>query len=162
MLTSRPLFQIQEGIALTCSIQRLRKGLLRLRTHTRARKHNEFQVDTDDTILTNEHRKDRISIAMKKLGNMTRKLLDKHATTDVFAKGGLLLGGQAKSRKKAIGKTESKRELIYASIKYFEGQLDERRARLKECILRSSNPNSRFIVPSYKQLYRQRMRGRLN
>ena len=122
----------------------------------------ELQGDTDDTILTNEQRKDRISIAMKKLGNMTRKLLDKHATTDVFAKGGLLLGGQSKSRKKAIGKTESKRELIYASIKYFEGQLDERRARLEECILRSSNPNSRFIVPSYKQLYRQRMRGRLN
>ncbi len=99
---------------------------------------------------------------MKKLGNMTRKVLDKHATTDVFVKGGLLLGGQSKSRKKAIGKTECKRELIYASIKYFEGQLDERRARLEECILRSSNPNSRFIVPSYKQLYRQRMRGRLN
>jgi hypothetical protein len=94
---------------------------------------------------------------MKKLGNMKRKQMDKNATTDAYAKGGLLLGAQEKSRKKAIAKVEGKRDLIYQSMDYFDGQLTSRREHLEECIIRSADPSTRFVVPSYKQLYHERM-----
>jgi hypothetical protein len=47
--------------------------------------------------------------------------MDKSATTDAYAKGGLLLVGQEKSRKKAIAKVDGKRDLIYQSMDYFDG-----------------------------------------
>ncbi len=96
---------------------------------------DDFELDSEEVILSKEQRKEKISTAMKKLGNMKRKQMDKNATTDSYAKGGLLLGGQEKSRKKAIAKVEGKRDLIYQSMDYFDGQLTSRREHLEECII---------------------------
>ena len=120
---------------------------------------DELDLDSEEQILSKEQRKERISSAMKKLGNMKRKTMDKSGTTDAYAKGALLLVGQEKSRKKAIAKVDGKRDLIYQSMDYFDGQLTSRREHLEECIIRSANPSTRFVVPSYKQLYQERMRN---
>ena len=122
---------------------------------------DDEEIDNDDDRfrLTREQRNDRLTMAMKKLGNMSRKPLDKHVITDIFVKGGLLLGGVLKLRNASMQKLIRKRELICRSMTYFESQLAERRMHLEECIRRSSDPSIRYHVPSYRRFYQRRMRS---
>ena len=71
---------------------------------------NEDSDDDDDEndgeiLLTREERDERLAVALKKLGNMTRKPLNKYATVDIFVRGKLTLGNLAKTRKAEIDKS---------------------------------------------------------
>jgi hypothetical protein len=90
-------------------------------------------IDDDDSNgdVTNEARGARLEIACKKLGNMSRKPVDRHAPTDLFATGHIYLGkGLPKAFKAALRKQQHKQELIFNLMKYFSAQTDQRRTKL--------------------------------
>jgi hypothetical protein len=116
------------------------------RNHNNSNSRNED--DDEDVLLTQEEREQRLAIAIKKLGNMSRKPLHKFAISDLFVRGKLMLGNLAKTRKAAIDKREMKRRLIRQAIKYFGMQMLERRQALDKCIERSVNVTFPYVMPS--------------
>jgi hypothetical protein len=113
------------------------------------------------SLLTREEREQRLAIAIKKLGNMSRKPLHKFATSDLFLRGKLTLGNLAKTRKAAIDKREMKRRLIRQAIKYFGMQMLERRQALDKCIERSVNVTFAYVMPSWKREFKDHMRNNI-
>ena len=114
--------------------------------------------DDDDVLLTREEREQRLAIAIKKLGNMSRKPLHKFATVDLFERGKLTLGNLSKTRKAVIDKREMKRRLIHQAIKYFGTQMLSRRQVLEQCIDRSANMTSNYVMPSWKREFKNHMK----
>jgi hypothetical protein len=94
---------------------------------------NNSDSDGDEE-LTDDQGVTKSVLALKKLGNMSRKKLDVNATTDIMVVGNLLiLKKLGKSRQKTLFKQHKKRKLIFDSMKYFLAQIEERRKHLTEC-----------------------------
>ena len=118
--------------------------------------------DNDDgkVLLTREERDQQLAIALKKLGNMSRKPLHKYATVDLFARGKLSLGNLAKTRKALIDKRDLKRRTIFQAIKYFRGQMVQRIGNLERCIARSADSTFPYTMPSWKREFKDHMKNR--
>ncbi len=123
---------------------------------------DDEEEDPDNILLSREEREERLEIALKKLGNMSRKPLNKYATTDLFKRGQLTLGNLSKTRKAAIDKRDLNRQSVYQSIKYFRTQMRMRRLRLERCVERSADPTFRYHMPSWKRMFKEHMKSNNN
>ena len=69
---------------------------------------NNSESDGDKE-LTDDERVTKSALALKKLGNMSRKKLDVNATTDIMIVGNLLIWKKlAKARKKSLCKQQKR------------------------------------------------------
>ncbi len=110
-------------------------------------------IDDDDSDgdVTNEERAARLEIALKKLGNMSCKPVDRHATTDLFATGHVYLQkGLPKVRNAALRKQQRTRELIFSLMKYFSAHMDQRRTKLDNFAKRLSDPSTVYHQPLWR------------
>jgi hypothetical protein len=119
---------------------------------------NDDDDNDDDVFFSQEDRDKALEAAMRKLGNMHRKPLNKYAVIDPFARGHLLLGGMAKQRKISRDKVESKRALIHQSLKYFGSQMEQRRTRLEECMIRSTDESFMYNMPRWKRNFKDHIK----
>ncbi len=102
-------------------------------------------IDDDDFDgdVTNEECAARLEITCKKLGNMSRKPVDRHATTNLFATGHVYLQkGLPKAHNAALRKQQHKQELIFSSMKYFSAQMDQRKTKLDNFAKRLSDQST--------------------
>jgi hypothetical protein len=98
-------------------------------------------------------------IALKKLGNMSRKPVDRHATTDLFATGHeCLRKGLPKRCNAALRKQQRKCELLFNSMKYFSSQMDQRGIKLNKFSKRSLDPSTVYHQPLWRFNYKQHMK----
>ena len=107
-------------------------------------------VDNDSNIdgVTKDERAKKSALALKKMGNISRKTLDSNAIIDLVVVGKLLLQKHLlQSHQKALCKQARKRDLIYYSMKYFSAQMEEHRRHLAECSRRSADHNSVYEQP---------------
>ena len=103
---------------------------------------NDSDSDGDEDLTHDEHAK-KSALALKKLGNISRKTLDKNAIIDLVVFGKLLMQEHLlKSRQIALCKQARKRDLIFYSMKYFSAQMEKCRRNLAECLRRSADHNS--------------------
>ena len=117
----------------------------------------------DDEEVTDDQRATKSALALKKLGNMSRKKLDVNATKDITIIGNLLIKKKlGKSRQKSLSKQQKKRKLIFDSMKYFSAQMDERRKHLTECSKRSADPTTAYEQPSWKLKYKEYMQNNIS
>ena len=123
----------------------------------------ENNSDSDgDEELTDDQRATKSALALKKLGNMSRRKLDVNATTDIMIVGNLLLKKKlGKSRKKSLSKQQKKRKLIFDSMKYFSAQMEKRRKHLTECSKQSADPTTAYEQPSWKLKYKEYMQNNI-
>jgi hypothetical protein len=100
-----------------------------------------------------------LEIALKKLGNISRKPVDRHATANLFATGHeYLRKGLPKVCNAALRKQQHKHELIFNLMKYFSSQMDQRRTKLDKFSKRSSDPSTVYHQPSWRFNYKQHMK----
>jgi len=122
---------------------------------------SDVDDDGDEVFISREEQDRRLEAAMRKLGNMSRKPLSKYATTDLFIRGRLMLGGIAKTRKLFHAKRKCQRELIYKSVEYFGTQMAKRRLRLEECLVRSSDNMYGYHMPHWKRAFKNHIKQTL-
>ena len=89
---------------------------------------------------------------------MSRKPLDKYATTDLFEHGMWLKKTTLhKTRSNTIQKMIRKQELIYVLMKYFTEQITQQRQLLGRCSLQSVVETTAYEEPSWKCNFKQYM-----
>ena len=114
----------------------------------------------DDCELTSEELAKKASDALKYLGNVRRKELDKSATKDVFLIGKVLLKKSlSKKRIKALKKLTRKREMIFESMDYFQSVMAKRRQQLDNSIERSQDNSYSYHRPEWKSSFKNYMKN---
>ena len=98
---------------------------------------------------------------MKKLGNIKKRGLHKHATTDLFAAGNQLLKKSLKKqRKRILHRRHTQFQLTIMAMKYHDAQLQHRsnalEARMKEKKCNSRSDVKRSWETEYKEDTRKR------
>ena len=97
-------------------------------------------------------------MALKALGNVEKKQLHRLATKDLFATGNRILSKTIKKiRRKAIQRKKRKFQLILMSIKYFETQMEYRRAILDSRIKKTKEKKMTFVTRDWEDEYRNDM-----
>ena len=114
----------------------------------------------DDCELTSEELAKKASDALKYLGNVRRKELDKSATKDVFLIGKVVLKKSlSKKRIKALKKLTRKREMIFESMDYFQSVMAKRRQQLDDSIERSQDNSYSYHRPEWKSSFKNYMKN---
>ena len=118
---------------------------------------NNSESDGDKE-LTDDERVTKSALALKKLGNMSRKKLEVNATTNIMVVGNLLIWKKlGKASQKSLCKQRKKRKLIFDSMKYFSAQMKDHREHLTECSKKSADPRTVYEQPSWKLKYKEYM-----
>ncbi len=118
-------------------------------------------IDSDldsDSELGEDKRAARLALTMQKLGNMSRKPINKIATVDIYFSGHMLLEKTIrKARLTSLRRRQRKQELLYNSRKYFSAQMAKRNEQLhcsNEC---SADQTAVYVALLWKWNYKNRM-----
>jgi hypothetical protein len=88
------------------------------------------------TGMLEEEHKMMLADSIRKLGNMSRRPIDKCTTKDIVKHGlSMIKTNLQQTGRVALQKVERKQESILQSIDYFSIQMDNRRELLKTCSL---------------------------
>ena len=108
--------------------------------------------ETGWELLSDELKAKEAKESLKKLVNVARRKLHKHATKDVFVDGHVLLKkGIAKIRRKALRRSKRKYQLIMMSMSHFETQMTYRRAILDSQMKKIERNEMSYVNRNWEQ-----------
>jgi hypothetical protein len=118
----------------------------------------DSDVDSDSELGEDECAA-RLALTIQRLGNMSRKPINKIATMDLYVSGHILLEKTIrKARLTLLKRRQRKQELFYNLMKYFSAQMAKCNEQLHCSMERSADQTAVYAAPLWKQKnYKNRM-----
>jgi hypothetical protein len=122
---------------------------------------SDLANETGWELLSDELKAKEAQESLKKLGNVARRKLHKHALKDVFVDGDILLKKNiGKIRRKALRRKKRKYQLIMMAMKYFERQMTYQRKILDAQMKKIEAKELSYIKRVWEADYRDVMKLR--